>query len=199
MGARGPTPALVSNDVLCAWWSAGDWVQLAPVLQRLAYVVALRIVHDTDEANDIAQNALVRCWRVAIVPDAPSAFVGRVARNLALDVFKRGSVRHEVRMEDVEAEAPARGPLDAMVLAEALARLRMALRFVPEVLRRPLVLHAFHRRTAQELAEQFGTTEGAMKMRLVRARAALRAIYEDAPRPARWPPARRLTGRTGGS
>ena len=183
MGARGPIPALVDNDVLRAWWVAGDWAKIAPVLEHLALGIALRCRVATDDAADIAQNTLIRCWRTDTVPDNPTAYIGRVARNLALDHFKRSSTKYEVR-DDADAHPVATdSPLDALMWEEARQRLRLSLRLLPEHLRRPLVLHVFHGKTMIALAAQFGSTEGAMKMRMVRARAALRHIYEDDARP----------------
>lgn len=180
MRARGPAPALADNSVLRAWWVAGAWAKLAPMVEQLAHVVALRTVRAEDVAADVAQDAVIRCWRATTVPDAPTAFVQRVARNLALDYLKRGSHRHEVAADTVpEAEGLALNPLDAIVLREARERLRLTLRMVPEHLRKPLILHVFHQRSVRQLSDQFNTTEGAMKMRLTRARAALRAVYDE--------------------
>lgn len=183
MTRRGAPPARADPATWRAWWTAGAWAQLAPVVEQLAQRVALRMVRDHDVADDIAQDALIRCWRSVTVPDAPQAFVRRVARNLALDYVKRAASRYEVEDDagrDTAHAAPS--ALDAIVQREAHERLRLTLRRVPDHLRKPLVLHVFHQRSAQELAEQFATTEGAMKMRLSRARAALRAVYDDARR-----------------
>ena len=187
MPKRGPSPVLIDNEVLREWWAAAAWSKLAPVIEQTALGVVQRMGHTGDAAQDMAQEVLIACWRTATVPDAPAAFVARAARNKALDAQKKAAGKYEVRDDDAEELSPEPNALEVLLNTEHRERLRLALRLVPEHLRRPLVLHVFHQRTISELAAQFSSTEGAMKMRLVRARSALREVYDDDAAPPALP------------
>lgn len=175
--------------VLRALWSAGDWAALVPVLQPHAKRCAVRALNgmlDVDDyADDIAQESVVRCWRAARVPDDPMAFVGRVARNLALDTWKRGQYRIEVRntgADDLALQAIDDTPdaLSVLMQEESVAAMRQALDRLPEQFRDPLVKRVFEDRTVQSIADESGIKHGALKMRLTRARRAL-AVLTDLP------------------
>jgi len=175
---RGRVPTLFENDTLKAWWVAGAWPQLAPaiysiVLQRLPRKL------DLDTREDFAQRAAIRCWQSRTIPDSPISFITVVAYNMAKDHYKSKRVRTHVPWDDTHDLAEDLIP-DA--LAQILAdrpetRLRDALRQLPTHLQRPLILQVYHRRSSAALAVQFGTTDGAMKMRLSRARKELRRAY----------------------
>lgn len=181
MRGPGAVPARVDNEVLRRWWGEHAWDKLLPVVEVLANRVASRMLRgaNSDVAFDVQQETLVRCWRATVVPDVPTAFVRHVARNLVRDHFKKHATRQEGSTNYAGIASAAPTTLDQLVMDEARERLRKALHHVPEAMRRPLVLQVFHQRTTQELAEMFQCAEGAMRMRLVRARNALRAAYED--------------------
>jgi len=197
MNPRGPVPPLVEDVTLRAWWVDGRWDCLFPILDQIARLAARRVLKgDTDSVDDIVSDTLYRCWRHTECPDRVSSFVFRVARNSALDTLKCGYVRRRVHKsapgnggrvnvegeqdEDVALYAvdTADNALDAIIAKENHQRLRVALRKVPDHLRRPLILHTFHRRTAADLAAQWQINEGAMKMRLTRARILLAAVFD---------------------
>jgi RNA polymerase sigma factor (sigma-70 family) len=191
---RGPTPSLVEDTTLRAWWVAGRWDCLVPVLDQVARRATRTVLGgDPDAMDDVVQQTLCNCWRHPECPDRVASFVFRAARNNALDVMKAGYVKRRVRRytpastaEDRSGEADpydeATGTepdaLDVIVTAETHQRLRLALRRLPDHLRRPLILHTFHRRTAADLAGQWQIKEGAMKMRLTRARLLLASIFD---------------------
>jgi RNA polymerase sigma factor (sigma-70 family) len=174
---RTPTAAAMR-----AWWLANDWDRLAPVLNATARRAVQRYRPDADTLDDVAQQTVVRCWGVDVVPAHPGHFAAVVARNVFRDRCKAQARRPEVT-----------GPLGARTMAafaddapDALAhliatadgeQLRAAVRTLPDAMRRPLVLQVFHGRSVAALALQFGTTADAMKMRLYRARQRLAVAY----------------------
>lgn len=159
---------------------AGAWAQLAPAIYSIV-VQRLPRKLDLDTREDFAQRTAIRCWQARTAPDNPISFITVVAYNLAKDHYKSRHVRTQVPWDD------SYGPTEEQVpdtLAQILAdrpevRLRDALRQLPTHLQRPLILQVYHRRSAAALATQFQTTEGAMKMRLSRARKELRRAYFD--------------------
>jgi len=172
----GRTASLFDLETLVAWWTAKDWKLLAPALEQIARAQVLRMFPGDDaQADEIAQGALVRAWSAKVVPDHPADFTKRIARNLVLDHLKHPNRRHE--LEDGKTIDPSFQVLDRLVLEEARELLRLALREIPPALSRPLILQAYHGRTIAELAVQFETTEGALKVRLFKARLALGEAY----------------------
>ena len=178
-----------TRDLTCpaqwvAWWNAGDWAHLVPAM-RLAVMsrIAVTAPLDADTMADIASWVTIRCWALPYVPDDPLAFVARLTRNRVYDHFKRSANKHHsgADMDELVHPASTNDPLHAMIRAEDVAALKAALHEMPDDLRRPLVLHYLHGRYTVEIAAQLGITDGAVKMRLVRARLLLRALLNVGP------------------
>lgn len=132
---------------------------------------------DRLEAQDCVQEAFARAWQrwdVVQEYDAPEAWVRQVAWRLAVSRFRR--VRHWtglVRSQRPPADVP---PLDADHVA-----LVTALRALPEVQRRALVLHHVAGLSVEEVAHETGAPSGTVKARLSRGRAALALLLADDP------------------
>ena len=116
------------------------------------YALALSLLHDAHEAQDIAQDTFVKVWESAPAyrpQGSPMAWLLTVARNLARTRLRQGG--RQVGLEAwnaIPAAAPDVSPEDRQLLQEALARLS------PEE-RQIVLLHAAaglkHRETAQLL------------------------------------------------
>ncbi|QLQ38608.1 SigE family RNA polymerase sigma factor [Micromonospora robiginosa] len=123
---------------------------------------------DHGEAQDLTQEAFCRAlerWSRVAAYDDPSAFVRRVAWNLATSRLRRvrTAVRHLARQR--EEHVPGPEP-DRVVLLEALSTL-------PADQRRAIVLHHLAHLSVAEIAAQVGAPEGTVRSRLSRGRAAL--------------------------
>jgi RNA polymerase sigma-70 factor (ECF subfamily) len=136
---------------------ASAFVKTTTVLQAL--------VGDRAEAEDIAQEAFCRAltrWPAVCRLDDPAAWVGRVARNVAISRWRLSR-----RLSSYEFLPPA--PPTSVVgcdLARALAGL-------PEAQRRALLLHHSAGFSVREVAASAGVPEGTVKSWLARGRAAL--------------------------
>src|SRR5919199_2799466 len=74
--------------------------------QRLAYTAALRLLGTSDEAEDVAQEALVRAYtRLADLQEGEdfAPWLRRIAVNLSLNALRR---RGRLRFEPLDAPAP---------------------------------------------------------------------------------------------
>ena len=87
------------------------------------YALALSLLHDAHEAQDVAQDVFVRVWEgaPAYCPQgSPMAWLLTIARNLALARLRRGVRQVELGEEEwnaIPAQAPGISPEDRQALA----------------------------------------------------------------------------------
>lgn len=151
----------------CSW----DW----PALRRECLGVARRLMPTASEADDVAQEALLRAWRMRRTCrlDDRRAWVRQIARNEALRSL--GRRRPAVPLERI-AE-PARGDPAVESLAERMD-VAGAIGRLPPLDRTLVALRYAHDLTQPEIADRLGIPEGTVKVRLHRARRALRDVLE---------------------
>ncbi|HSD30019.1 MAG TPA: sigma-70 family RNA polymerase sigma factor [Vicinamibacteria bacterium] len=142
--------------------------------QRRVYGVALRIVRAHDVADDVAQEAFVRAWRSLDRFDLARPFgpwVCRIAANLAVNHVRSPRAREEA-LPDGHAETPSgdRGPLGAILDAEAKRVLDEAVAGLGPEQRAVFVLRAVEEMSYAEIAEALGISQGTVMSRLFRAR-----------------------------
>ena len=143
----------------------------APSLQR--YVRAL--VRDADEAADVCQETQVRfliAARSAGLPDAPGAWMKRVAYNLVVSAARRRQTA--VRSAEAIARPEVLAPLEDVVIErERDAALRDVLAATRHDDRVAVVMAATGYGT-RDIAERLGRTELATRTLICRARARMR-------------------------
>jgi RNA polymerase sigma-70 factor (ECF subfamily) len=151
--------------------------------QARVYGLARTLVGDPAQAEEIAQEALIRVWRHALTFDARrgsvSSWVLTITRNLAIDVLRKKGAEpcppNSALLLDQPAQEPA---LDeaASVMDEA-ARVRTALARIPVEQRRALVLAVFYAYTAREIsaaeAIPLGTAKSRIRLGLTKVRSLL--------------------------
>jgi RNA polymerase sigma-70 factor (ECF subfamily) len=138
---------------------------------RSVYGLVYRLVGNHDDAADVMQETYLRVWRGLRRFRGDAAFetwVYRVAANAAFShLKKRGRDPEPIDPTDlapIEQPVPEpEEPLDADKLEKALQKLPVAMRTV-------LVMKDMYGFTLEEIAKQVGATEGAVKVRLFRAR-----------------------------
>jgi len=165
----------------------GDDSAVAELYDRHAafvFGVALKIVRDHDEAEDVVHDAFIAVVERAdqFKPERGSlvAWLVTTVRNLSLDRARRRTRRAQITDEELRHE-----PADAVMDPESLAWLEhrrlivlAALDRVPEAQRRTLEIAFFEGLTYPEIAEREGVPLGTVKSRAARALAALRAALE---------------------
>ncbi|MGN9775044.1 SigE family RNA polymerase sigma factor [Micromonospora sp. H33] len=129
---------------------------------------------DHAEAQDLTQEAFCRTlerWDRIGAYDDPSAFVRRVAWNLATSRLRRvrTAVRHLARQR--EEHVPGPEP-DRVALMAALATL-------PATQRQAVVLHHLAHLSVAEIADQVGAPEGTVRSWLSRGRSALARHFTE--------------------
>lgn len=162
------------------------------------YRLALRVLGDPDEADDVVQETYIRAWgRLDELRDPAAAmgWLARVARNAARDRLRWWKRRRRESLD--EAGAPlARmvamadsAPLadEALAAAQTGAAVARAVAALPDKHRVVLLLREADGMSYEEIAESLGVAVGTVESRLHRARAALArklervALREEAP------------------
>ncbi|MEX3008637.1 RNA polymerase sigma factor [Hoeflea sp. TYP-13] len=148
-----------------------------PRLIRLAYGVTGRL----DEAEDIAQEALLTLWRTA--PDwqakaTIAAYLRTVATRKAIDVLRQRKFQVDDYQLD-ELHDPGQGPLVDLERSQDMTQLLEQLAQMPERQRAALVLAHFENRSHREAAEIMEIDVEAYSSLLARARRALRRKIEQ--------------------
>jgi RNA polymerase sigma factor (sigma-70 family) len=176
-----------SDEALLAAALGDDeaWVAFVRRYQRRVYGLALSILGDPHDAEDVAQEALVRVWRHAPVFDPQrgrvATWILTITRNLAIDTLRlrRALPMDPAALSELEMRTPEPGPAERAITHDAAERLRRAVQSLPEDQRRALVLAAFHGRTAGEIATLESIPLGTAKTRIRAAMQRLRGTVES--------------------
>lgn len=136
--------------------------------------MAYRYASNPSEAEDIAQDALLRAWRRRSTlrePEHRKQWLATIVRN---EAFRQHARVRPIPTELVETEAVE----DARVIATVeLADLHSALRQLSEKDRDLLEMRYQEDLTQGAIARKLGIPEGTVKVRLHRARNKLRRVY----------------------
>ncbi len=138
----------------------------------LAFRVAMGVLHNREDAEDVAQESLIRAYRnFHRLRDRERfrAWLARIAWRQALD-RQRAARRRELR--EVEAANQPAPPTveDLAASSEFERRLRRAMDELPEKFRRVLVLAAVEGYDIRAVARLLDLPEGTVKSRLHSAR-----------------------------
>ena len=139
---------------------------------RLAYRVALSLLRNGAEAEDVAQEAMIRAFRNfhrLRDRDAFRAWLVRTAWRLALDRIRASGRRN--RYELAASSDPPESSTESVVAAREFERhVAAALDQLPEKLRMVMVLAAIEGYDVREVSRLLGIPEGTVKSRLFLAR-----------------------------
>ena len=145
--------------------------------ERGVYRLCYAILKDAAQAEDAAQEALIRVWKALPRFDgraALSTWIYAIARNRCLTALTRRRDQLSLSEPDVAAAADAALPT-APDQESSAGLLRELVDALPERYRRPLTLYYYEDCSVTNVAAQLGVPEGTVKTHLYRARAALNA------------------------
>ncbi len=152
----------------------------------------LRVVRDPSLAEDLAQDVFIAALRGIRAPSGPLSFrpwIREVARNAAIDSYRRSRRRTEVTLEQVAEQdgdalgcASAATPAPPDVVLErkhSLRQLRGAFHGLDAVHHDALVLRELEGRSYDEIGERLKLSGPAVESTLYRARRRLSAEYRE--------------------
>lgn len=146
------------------------------------HALALRFTGNAADAEDIAQEAMLRVWRAAAgwTPGGarPSTWLHRIVMNLCIDHARRARLRAFLPFGDRDPPDPAPDPEAVAAGRDSLARVADAVRALPARQRAALVLSVTGGQSNGEIAEALGMTTGAVEQALFRARKTLRDRFD---------------------
>jgi len=162
--------------------------EIAPLL-----ATARRLADSEADAKDCVQEAFLRAYRSRHQFEGKSkisTWLHRIVVNVALERVRKKSQRPEESLDGLQPTFDSRDcrieprrppPPEAHTLlerSETRAAVRDAIAHLPEQYRRVVIMRDIEGRTTAETAADLGLTENATKVRLHRARAALKRLLE---------------------
>ncbi|MEO6443939.1 MAG: RNA polymerase sigma factor [Gemmatimonadaceae bacterium] len=161
---------------------AGDRNAFGVLIQRYSdplFRHALGMTGSPDVAEDILQMSFIKAYHhLAEVRGRFDAWVFRIVANGCKDWLKNIRRTHLSYEEDDQPTSYA-SPEEELDRTELRDDLDSSLAQLPPSLREAFIMKHVEGRSYEEMADLLGTTVGALKMRVHRAREALQALLEE--------------------
>ena len=161
-----------------------DWEEVAHRYGRFLYTVAFRLTGNEADAQDLAQDALLRVRRGLRTyrPVSMEGWLSRITTNLFLDEVRRRKRRPtDALPEDPDRVLPPSPAPDEALAATVLPEhLQEALAALPVEFRAAVVLCDVAGRSYEEIAEALDIPLGTVRSRIHRGRSLLRSALTEA-------------------
>lgn len=146
-----------------------------------AYRVALRLLGNHHDAEDVTQEALIAAWQALPGFRADAAFSTWLYRIVTTRSLNRISRTRRTYPLDARSEpaAPSGGPTEQVERSAAADAVARAITTLPGPQRVALVLYQFEELSYADIAEVTGTSVPAVRSNLHRARRTLASLLRD--------------------
>jgi RNA polymerase sigma-70 factor, ECF subfamily len=172
---------------LVARIQSGDAAAFEQIMRRhfrMAFLVAFAQLGNRADAEDVCQDAFLRCWeRIHDCRDPArvGAWIAAIVRNTAHNRREFLRVRETEPLDTVAPIATPHGADADIHRNELRARLTAALRTLPSVQREVVILHDLEGFSHVELAERLNLSVLMSRRHLSDARRRLRELLADLP------------------
>ncbi len=157
-------------------------------LKDMLFRLALRITLSREDAEDVVQETLIKCWNKRDSwqdIDSIPAFATTICRNLALDCTKKAG-RNNRSLDNTEKPAApetmllsSEDPHRKAVNGDRMAQLQSIISTLPQNQRLCLQLRDFEEKSYKEIAELLEITEQQVKTNIFRARQTIKNRFID--------------------
>jgi RNA polymerase sigma factor (sigma-70 family) len=158
------------------------WEEVARDHGRFLYSVAFRLTGNSEDAQDLVQESLLRVRRglATYEPGSLEGWLARIVTNVFLDEMRRRARRPTAALpENPDLVLPPTEAADHAADAAGLStEIQAAIGALPEEFRVPLVLCDVADRSYEEIAATLGVPIGTVRSRLHRGRRLLRRELE---------------------
>jgi len=185
----GPLPRSGADDIgeetsLLARVAAGESEAFRGLVDRhlpTVLAIARRMLRDDAEAEDVAQDTMLRLWRNAagleLGPHGVRPWLRRVASNLCIDRVR--ARRNTSVVEEVPEESAPPTQVRHLAERELSARVDASLQALPERQRLAITLFHYEGMSQIQVGEVLGISDEAVESLLARARRALKVALKD--------------------
>ena len=159
----------------------GAFEQLVNQHSQFVYNLALRLLNDPQEAEDLTQEAFIRAWKALprFREDARfTTWLYRIVTNLCYNRMPRLKTEFEAADPDEDVELPSGGPsIESSIMnAETKQYLHQAISALPENYKLLITLRHLQGLSYQEIADSTGLPLGTVKTGIFRARRQLKEV-----------------------
>lgn len=188
--ARRPSPAAEALRLTMVRVQEGDedaFVDFYNATSRVVFGIALRVLRNHAQAEEVAQEVYLEVWRTSMRYDVTrgtaTAWLNVIAHRRAVDCVRSGAraTRRDLKYHDVPREEGQPDPADIVVSRHEAYDVHRALDGLPSSQREALELAYFDGRSHREVAEILGVPLGTAKSRIRDAVRRLRVSFESEP------------------
>jgi RNA polymerase sigma-70 factor, ECF subfamily len=189
--ASNPTAGATRSDLqVLQRIAAGESSALGELYDQYgshAYSLALRIVGNAGDAEEIVQDVFLHVWRQAEKYDPARATVTgwilMLTRSRAIDRLRARKSRPPLETRDLDwGQQPADNQEVTVITHEAATRVKAELATLPDAMRTAIELAYFdgltHSEIAEQLREPLGTVKTRLRAALIRLRASLKGGHQ---------------------
>jgi RNA polymerase sigma factor (sigma-70 family) len=159
------------------------YAQLISKYKNKVYAIVYRMVHQTQDAQDITQECFIKAYQYLYSYDSSrnfSSWLYRSAINHCLKVKERSHQKQAElfpHLEDFSSPSPMH-PEAIYLKKESASELRLHIDQLPEIYRMILLLRYIHDLSYQEISDTLDLPLHTVQVRLHRAKEKLRKLYQ---------------------
>ena len=149
--------------------------------QQRVYSLAVNLLQNPAEAEDVTQEAYIKLWKNIGEVDEPRAggWLLAVTRNLCIDVLRARKVSDDVDGLSLECQQESGRPQNATALSRLSVVLQNAVGALKEPYRSLVIMSDVQQRPQREIADTLGLSLSQVKVYLHRAREKLRRRLQE--------------------